>query len=130
MLDSFSGYYFSWKCLICGNSSVVEHNLAKVGVASSSLVSRSNCISGFLKYQYIFIILQNGGVAEWLCSGLQSRVQRFDSAPRLHPHYLGIFRGCYGFLTILCGKYVACYSETLFTVSSIMIIYKISIILN
>ena len=25
----------------CGNSSVVEHNLAKVGVASSSLVSRS-----------------------------------------------------------------------------------------
>jgi hypothetical protein len=26
---------------ICGNSSVVEHNLAKVGVASSTLVSRS-----------------------------------------------------------------------------------------
>jgi hypothetical protein len=26
----------------CGNSSVVEHNLAKVGVASSSLVSRSS----------------------------------------------------------------------------------------
>ena len=25
----------------CGNSSVVEHNLAKVGVASSSLVFRS-----------------------------------------------------------------------------------------
>ncbi len=24
-----------------------------------------------------------GGVAEWLCSGLQSRVRRFDSDPRL-----------------------------------------------
>ena len=29
----------SWN--VCGNSSVVEHNLAKVGVASSNLVSRS-----------------------------------------------------------------------------------------
>ncbi len=29
---------------LSGNSSVVEHNLAKVGVASSSLVSRSNFI--------------------------------------------------------------------------------------
>jgi flagellar basal body P-ring formation protein FlgA len=26
---------------MCGNSSAVEHNLAKVGVASSNLVSRS-----------------------------------------------------------------------------------------
>jgi hypothetical protein len=25
----------------------------------------------------------NGGVAEWLCSGLQSRVRRFDPDPRL-----------------------------------------------
>jgi hypothetical protein len=31
----------------CGNSSVVEHNLAKVGVASSSLVSRSSIRAGF-----------------------------------------------------------------------------------
>jgi hypothetical protein len=34
----------------------------------------------------IFLIsrlYKSGGVAEWLCSGLQSRVQRFDSAPRL-----------------------------------------------
>ena len=31
--------YASWNS--CGNSSVVEHNLAKVGVASSNLVSRS-----------------------------------------------------------------------------------------
>ena len=27
---------------------------------------------------------KQGGVAEWLCSGLQSRVRRFDSDPRLH----------------------------------------------
>ena len=26
----------------------------------------------------------HGGVAEWLCSGLQSRLRRFDSDPRLH----------------------------------------------
>ena len=42
---------------------MVEHNLAKVGVASSNLVSRSSC----------------GWMAEWLCSGLQSRGRRFDS---------------------------------------------------
>ena len=29
------------QAILCGNSSVVEHNLAKVGVASSNLVSRS-----------------------------------------------------------------------------------------
>jgi hypothetical protein len=49
---------------------LVERNLAKVEVASSRLVSRSN-------YK------PTGGVAEWLCSGLQSRGRRFDSDPRL-----------------------------------------------
>ena len=53
-----------------GNSSVVEHNLAKVGVASSNLVSRSKQLEGW--------------VAEWLCSGLQIRGRRFDSDPSLH----------------------------------------------
>jgi hypothetical protein len=39
----------------CGNSSVVEHNLAKVGVASSSLVSRSILSNGMqLDIQYRF----------------------------------------------------------------------------
>ena len=28
--------------------------------------------------------LAPGAVAKWLCSGLQSRVRRFDSGPRLH----------------------------------------------
>ena len=50
-----------------GNSSVVEHNLAKVGVASSNLVSRFSF----------------GWMAEWLCSGLQSRGRRFDSGSSL-----------------------------------------------
>ena len=49
---------------------MVERNLAKVEVASSRLVSRS-------------IYKPTGGVAEWLCSGLQSRGRRFDSDPRL-----------------------------------------------
>ncbi len=55
-----------------GNSSVVEHNLAKVGVASSSLVSRS-------RFPNLHQILYIGCVAEGLCSGLQSRGRRFDS---------------------------------------------------
>jgi hypothetical protein len=50
---------------------LVERNLAKVEVASSRLVSRS-----------IFLAL--GGMAEWSCSGLQSRGRRFDSDSRLH----------------------------------------------
>ena len=69
-----------------GIAQLVEHNLAKVGVASSSLVSRS------MKFTYclalsgteIFWFGNNGGMAEWLCSGLQSRLRRFDSDSRLH----------------------------------------------
>ncbi len=30
----------------------------------------------------------SGGVAEWLCSGLQSRLRRFDSDPRLQNRVL------------------------------------------
>ncbi len=49
---------------------LVAHNLAKVGVASSSLVIRSQGSN------------LNGGVAERRGSGLQSRVHGFES--RLH----------------------------------------------
>jgi hypothetical protein len=71
-----------------GIAQLVERNLAKVEVASSSLVSRSNfkdhsiersprCIqSNARKKSY-------GAVAEWLCTGLQIRERRFDSDPRL-----------------------------------------------
>ena len=55
-----------------GIAQLVEHNLAKVGVASSNLVSRSKL----------------GGLAEWLCSGLQIRVPRFDSGTRLHKSHV------------------------------------------
>ena len=34
----------------CGNSSGVEHNLAKVGVADSSSVFRSRCKGGFSSF--------------------------------------------------------------------------------
>ena len=55
---------------------MVEHNLAKVGVASSNLVSRSS-FSPCSTSSY-------GWMAEWLCSGLQIRVPRFDSGSSLH----------------------------------------------
>ena len=74
-----------------GIAQLVEHNLAKVGVASSNLVSRSKFMlkphtggvftlhgSRALAYR-AEIQLFVGWVAEWLCSGLQSRVHRFDS---------------------------------------------------
>jgi hypothetical protein len=59
---------------------LVEHHLAKVGVAGSNPVVRSNQRgpSGPLRL---------GGVAEWLGSGLQSRVHRFNSGPRLEFHH-------------------------------------------
>jgi hypothetical protein len=70
-----------------GIAQLVERNLAKVEVASSSLVSRSNfkdhsiergarCSQSNARKSY-------GAVAEWLCTGLQIRERRFDSDPRL-----------------------------------------------
>jgi hypothetical protein len=32
----------------------------------------------------LYLSLKNGGLAEWLCSGLQIRVHQFDSGIRLH----------------------------------------------
>ena len=58
---------------------LVEHDLAKVGVTSSSLVYRSNfSLRSKTKNYYI------GGMAEWPCSGLQIHLPRFDSGFRLH----------------------------------------------
>ncbi len=62
-----------------GIAQLVERNLAKVEVAGSNPVSRSK--------QYWRFVLKHsseGSVAEWLCSGLQLRVRRFDSDPSLH----------------------------------------------
>ncbi len=72
-----------------GIAQLVEHNLAKVGVASSNLVSRSilheprraGVFCGWCIEPRIGTLGADteGQMAEWLCSGLQSRVRRFDS---------------------------------------------------
>jgi hypothetical protein len=63
---------------------LVERNLAKVEVASSRLVSRSRSArEGPRSRAQRAFPLYFGGMAEWSCSGLQSRVRRFDSDSRL-----------------------------------------------
>ena len=74
-----------------GIAQLVERNLAKVEVASSRLVSRSSFVVAHVwrigpvaapgSDRGVF-----GAMAEWLCSGLQSRVPRFDSESRLQNH--------------------------------------------
>src|SRR5690625_557175 len=74
-----------------GIAQLVEHNLAKVGVAGSSPVSRSRLTKrpGFTgpflycRPRPVYNLQPHGQVAEWLCSGLQSRLPRFDSGPGL-----------------------------------------------
>ena len=67
-----------------GIAQLVEHDLAKVGVASSSLVSRSSLkdigVSGCLAERPE----EFGALTKRLCSGLQIRLVRFDSGTRLH----------------------------------------------
>jgi hypothetical protein len=78
-----------------GIAQLVEHDLAKVGVASSSLVSRSKFFTPKPRHSEVLFFAagvakladnasSDGQVAEWSCSGLQSRVRRFDSDPGLH----------------------------------------------
>ncbi len=66
-VDYQSDIYRIHRIFRAGIAQLVEHNLAKVRVASSSLVSRS-------KY---------GVLTKRLCSGLQIRLARFDSGTRL-----------------------------------------------
>ncbi len=61
-----------------GIAQLVEHDLAKVGVASSNLVSRSK-----FRQQRANSLL-HGALAKRLCSGLQIRLVRFDSGTCLH----------------------------------------------
>jgi hypothetical protein len=82
------------RCSDAGIAQLVEHDLAKVGVASSSLVSRSSFQQSLGSPGFCFFEAtcdhhgrdapSNGQVAEWSCSGLQSRVRRFDSDLGLH----------------------------------------------
>ncbi len=66
-----------------GIAQLVEHDLAKVGVASSSLVSRSSLkdigSGGCLAEKPE----EFGALTKRLCSGLQIRLVRFDSGTRL-----------------------------------------------
>ena len=65
---------------------MVERNLAKVEVESSRLFSRSRFLKGSthtLPFCIYGCFIAFGGMAEWSCSGLQSRVPRFDSGFRL-----------------------------------------------
>ena len=71
---------------------MVERNLAKVEVASSRLVSRSNFKTGshgfpFLSEQqkYVLADCRHGAIAKRLCNGLQIRLAGFDSRSRLQP---------------------------------------------
>ena len=74
--------------LHAGIAQLVERNLAKVEVASSRLVSRSSFArnKNFQKPTNLLRTPSRGAVAKRLCTGLQIRVGRFDSGPRLHIH--------------------------------------------
>ena len=81
---------------------MVERNLAKVEVESSRLFSRSNSKGSTLimlpffiegKQTLLTLVLvvcwciscaEHGAVTKRLCTGLQIRLARFDSGPRLH----------------------------------------------
>ena len=71
-----------------GIAQLVERNLAKVEVASSRLVSRSSFArnKNFQKPTNLLRTPSRGAVAKRLCTGLQIRVGRFDSGPRLQIH--------------------------------------------
>ena len=76
-----------------GIAQLVERNLAKVEVASSSLVSRSrhseaaSALSSKQGSPCFPFLSGHGAVAKRLCTGLQIRVARFDSGPRLQPSH-------------------------------------------
>ena len=64
-------------CYISESSLAVERNLAKVEVAGSIPVSRS-----IINITVVAALI--GLMAEWLRSGLQNRVPRFNSGSGLH----------------------------------------------
>ena len=73
---------------------MVERNLAKVEVESSRLFSRSTFLKGslVLPFFHSLEILRKacpgyGAVAKRLCPGLQIRLVRFDSGPRLQKNH-------------------------------------------
>ena len=111
LLDNFLRISIISNLHDAGIAQLVERNLAKVEVESSRLFSRSRFLKGSSKSFPFFIpqevswrsaydrlhclhesdlavtIRTSGGVAKWLCSGLQSRIRRFDSGLRLQNSY-------------------------------------------
>ena len=67
-----------------GIAQLVERNLAKVEVASSSLVSRSKLIR---EATASLFRQKHGAIAKRLCTGLQIRLAQFDSGSRLQISY-------------------------------------------
>ncbi len=67
-----------------GIAQLVEHDLAKVGFASSSLVSRSSSKTSASSGCLAERPEEFGALTKRLCSGLQIRLVRFDSGTRLH----------------------------------------------
>ena len=94
---------------------MVERNLAKVEVASSSLVSRSKLLdgkkeaTGFLFSCHNVAALpaqrsaRHGAIAKRLCNGLQIRLARFDSGSRLQTCRSPGPAGAFVFSGIGCG---------------------------
>ena len=74
---------------------MVERNLAKVEVESSRLFSRSS----FQGVPEGHPSSSSGEVAKRLCSGLQSRLDGFDSRPRLQMKKIAHFRVGYFFVS-------------------------------
>ncbi len=69
----------------CGRGSAVEHHLAKVRVAGSNPVARSEAEASLPPgAEWISGPLFFGGVAEWLGRGLQIPAPRFNSGRRLY----------------------------------------------
>ncbi len=102
---------------------MVEHHLAKVRVASSNLVIRSQDtvekVFGALWFSTVNAVLnlefsgpKHGGVAERRGSGLQSRVHGFES--RSHLHFTAVNRFQQVFLVLIwaIGAAVARFPDT------------------
>ena len=95
-LDS-TGCIYKIPAFKAGIAQLVERNLAKVEVGSSSLLSRSkfrnlgavNRLTGVFLYWAVLrlgsiAVTIYGELAKRLCTGLQIHVARFDSGTRLH----------------------------------------------
>gem|GEM_PF-6881638 len=72
--------------LLCGNSSVVEHNLAKVGVASSNLVSRSK-FKAFRATEYCYSVCDPKGSRQ---RGCRLRVSFTAANEKINLPYAGL----------------------------------------